>query len=289
MKRIMLLLSLFLILPIICQAATGDIIATDLLDTASTTTLRSRNVVSEGCYPGGTGECVKMDCADGNCFGTDGWVLDIPDTKEITISWYERYNVWPLQWSLGGAKSIRPYHGPDSSDYMAGLMTYHSAHGYSGGLYLSTFQSAKLNMNYPYATSYNDYNCTSVGSYSADCSTRMGVEWSPDGGTTDGMGTAWRKMRMHILMPTSYTSGDGQVTMWVDDNLIFTLDNIDMHERGGLTTTRISFAPVDETATPHEHWYDEIIVYEGYVPPRIAGIPTRPQTPTGFRIVLSAN
>jgi len=85
---------------------------------------------------------------------------------------------------------------------------------------------------------------------------------------TAGMGTAWRHMREYVKAPTAGQS-DGEVKLWIDDNLIFSVTNANLYNlnNGGSTITHITVAPVDESATAHEHWYDNITVYEGYVPP----------------------
>lgn len=250
-------------------AATGDILKTDLHATSAAGASGTRTVQTSGCAPGGTGVCIKMDCTTGLCTGNDAWILDIPDTREVTIVWWERYDTWPL--ANGNCKSIRPYNGDSSTDYIA---AYISAY-FSTGNYMSTFERAIVTPS-PITTITNttnpgnwDPSCTDLGNGKYDCGNygRMKFSWSTNGGASQGMGTNWRKMRMHIKMPLTYTSGDGEITMWVDDKLIFTAVNVDMKPSGSAYTTRVMFAPVDESTTPHGHWYDEITIYEGYVSP----------------------
>lgn len=224
-------------------------------------------VTSTGCAPGGTGQCVKMDCADGNC--SDPWTLDIPDAPEVTISWMERYDVWPLEWTRGGCKSIRAYNGPSGSHYLAALMTYHESRA-NNGIYMSAWEGPARFVPTEHVTRVNDsdaYCPIDHGDGTHGCNVRLAFEWTTDGGATMGMGTSWRRMRMYIGMPTTYDSADGEVRLWIDGELIFTLRDIDMQDEGVQETTRVRFAPVDESGTPHGHWYDEITIYEGLVPP----------------------
>ena len=75
-------------------------------------------------------------------------------------------------------------------------------------------------------------------------------------------------MREYIKAPTLGQS-DGVVTLWVDEKLIFSVTGADLYNlnNGGATIRSANFEPIDESATAHEHWYDNITVYEGYVPP----------------------
>ena len=75
-------------------------------------------------------------------------------------------------------------------------------------------------------------------------------------------------MRHYVKAPSSGQS-DGEVKTWVDGKLIYSVTGANLHSAnyGGATITHITVAPVDESATPHEHWYDNITIYEGYVPP----------------------
>lgn len=263
-----LIIIAMLLMPCLSYSATGDTLATSLITTDPGSSGTRVVVTGTGCY-GNTGTCVKMDCTTGNCSGGDLWTVDIADTAEVTIDWYERYSVWPLTWSNGGCKSIRPYHGGGSNDYMAAFISYHSDHNYQNGFYLSTWTSATVTFT-DFVTSYNNYDCTGTGTggaKSVTCTTRVGFAWTTDGGTTAGMGTAWRHMREYIKMPASYSSNDGEWKIWVDGNLIASASSINMVDTGGLTTTHVNFAPVDESSTAHEHWYDNITIYEGYVPP----------------------
>ncbi|MDZ7833632.1 MAG: hypothetical protein U5L07_17945 [Desulfobacterales bacterium] len=264
MKRILIFASILVLLfSGKLFAAPGDVIVEDLHDSASIGSKDTRNVVWDASEcADGVAPCVMMDCADGDCSGTDGWRLNIPDGKgsEITIVWWERYDTWPLEWSVGGCKSIRPYNGSSSDEYLAALISFH------GGdyMYLSTWEEATVEFNPDVVTEVrtNTYSyCTENPDGSYDCPHgRIGWQW-------EGMGTEWRKMRQWIKMPTSYSSGDGEIKLWVDGKLHYHVYDKDMWDRGGLEIESVAFAPVDESATPHGHWYDEITIYEGYVPP----------------------
>ncbi len=258
-----------LLMPCLSYAATGDTLATSLITTDPGSQGKRVVVTGTGCY-GDTGTCVKMDCSNGMCSADDLWTVDFTDKQAVTIDWYERYNVWPITWLYGGNKSIRPYNGGGSNDYWGALISFHSDHGYQNGFRMSAYGTATVDLT-SYVTSYNDNECSGDGTGGAKtvtCSTGLGLAWSTDGGTTAGMGTAWRHMREYVKAPTAGQS-DGEVTLWVDGNLIFSVTGANLFNlnSGGATITHVNFAPVDESSTAHEHWYDNITIYEGYVPP----------------------
>lgn len=254
-------------------AATGDIIATDLLETASVGPYGTRTIQSTGCAPSGTGQCIMMDCVTGVCTGNDLWSIDIPDSPEITIVWDEKYSVWPL--ADANCKSIRPYTGV--STYMAALITAY----FNESIYISNWDSAEIQpttaISDMWETPPHTDGCTTSDYITYICAQGVGsgkLKMS----LSSPMGTEWNKMRYWIKMPTNYSSGDGEIKLWKNEILQFHLYNIDMSDAGleSPVTTHINFAPVDESTTPHEHWYDEITVYEGLVEPIDLNPPSLP-------------
>lgn len=245
-------------------AASGDIILTDLHETTSLPEKTKRHIVSFGGAPGGSGVAAVVNATDGDATVT--WSYGMPASlKEVTVVWWERYSVWPLTWSLGGCKSIRQYNGPDSQDYFGAFISYWG----DNSMYVSPWNNATVFFNTDVVTSVKEHKYTDDGmpeliSNSTYFSpARMAWAW-------EGMGTSWRKMRYWIKMPTNLASADAEQKLWIDNQLHFHLYNATLKNSSGRSVpyiTSITMAPVDESATPHEHWYDEITIYEGYVPP----------------------
>jgi len=73
-------------------------------------------------------------------------------------------------------------------------------------------------------------------------------------------------------MPSSDISNDGEIKMWVDEELIYHAYNCDRHSGGTNNFTGMNFYPSSEASEDFEHWMDEMVIYEGYVPP--SGVPS---------------
>lgn len=281
------IIAAFLILAFSCSttfAADGDVVLTDLHGTASIGNWGPRSIVSYGGAPGGSGVAAVVNATDGDA--TAFWDYGMPaNLKEVTVVWWERYSVWPLTWDTGGCKSIRQYNG--DGNYFGALISFWNSgfFGNQNDMYVAVWVNATVWLN------------STVGS--ARIEEASGDGWMvPQGDDVylaparlawnwEGMGTQWRKMRYWIKMPTSLTSADAEQKLWIDNELHFHLYNATLKNASGTTVpfvTSIRFAPVDESATPHEHWYDEITIYEGYVPPDGEPLPDPdpedPETPT---------
>jgi len=245
-------------------SATGDVLGTSLIST-SPGDYGCREIVTgiaNGCYSD-TGVCAKLNAADGNC--TAFFDINVTDAPEVTIVWYEKYDVWPLTWSSGGCKSIRPFNGGSDENYLAALITFFG----SNTLYGTVAYGATTGLLTPTAamgtmSTSGDY-CQSNGDGTYDCATHW-KSYNMLVGGVGGMGTNWRKMRQYVKVPSTIGSTDGETKLWIDDELIYTLVNFD-RSGGGANITSIRLAPIDESATAHGHWYDDMTTYEGYVPP----------------------
>jgi len=273
MNKLIVIAFFVFLLSVSAHAAPGDVIITDLHDAAAASNVEGkRSIVTYGGAPGGTGVAVVLHAPTGNVSAP--WTLAIPNggAKEITIVWWERFDVWPIAWSSGGIKSIRPYHGNGSGDYFGTLISFHGGNS----MYSSSWRGGVVDFNtldvvtdivvhkytddgYPTLISGNTYETVNK------------IKWS-----WEGMGTEWRKMRQWIKMPTNLATADAEAKLWIDNKLHYHLYNATVKDTGTSVDkiTRVAFAPVDESATPHEHWYDEITIYEGYVPPDGSPLPT---------------
>ncbi len=253
---------LFLLLCPSSYAATGDIIGTSLINDAPST-YGTRQVVtgtSNGCYSN-TGSCAKLNVVSG-VSSSDFWVMDIADRREVTVVWYERYSAWPLEWWEGGCKSIRPFWGGGDQDYMFGLISYYGGNE----MYTSAMDTGIVTPGSGveiWTTPPHSDSCTDLGDGTYDCNTPNHIKF-----TWEGMGTNWRKMRYYIKLPSSNTASDGENKLWVDEQLIYSVNGVSRSTLGSdprVVSFRI--APVDQSYVSHEHWYDDVIAYEGYLPP----------------------
>jgi len=100
--------------------------------------------------------------------------------------------------------------------------------------------------------------------------TRATSGWNDEG---------WHKVRIYAKVPTTSSATDGEVKVWIDDVLITTVTGI-AHTPGqtwGTSFELLRFNPSSEFLSGSysvNHLYDDMVVYEGYVPPG-------DETPTG--------
>ncbi len=215
---------------------------------------------------------------------TGGEVIDLFSTprlnkQEITVDYWEKFDVDPASSGIWNVKSIRPYVGSGSNDYMAAIMSLHngaqfyqSSWGGTGTL-TTTSEVASVSTSSGYCLgSGTSYTCPSG---------RMELRWKPSWGTT------WHNIRIYIKVPSNNTSADGQTTVWIDGKQIYSLTNLARSSLWSSTwvpyTTHINFHPSDDffqgisgTRFSFHHFYDDITVYEGYIPPTNNGIATTP-------------
>ena len=79
-------------------------------------------------------------------------------------------------------------------------------------------------------------------------------------------------------MPTNQNSGDGEYKLWIDETLVFSAYNIDRDNDGTADYfTSLNFYPSSEAGEAFEHWIDEMVIYEGYIPPS-----SQPTCPDGI-------
>lgn len=88
-----------------------------------------------------------------------------------------------------------------------------------------------------------------------------------------------------MKMPTTPTTADGLIKPWIDEELIYTLQNIRRKGNGGTNTwTNLRYYPSERADVSYGHYLDEV-VYSGYVPPSGTADTTPPQPPTNVRVL----
>lgn len=292
MKRITVLLTLLLTLPLLANAATGDILFNCTFDEPGSTATQVVENCGASTGTGLDGTIVAAGHDGGNAiefyYPNTGEVYDPFDVlnvnkSEITIVYWERFDVDPVNSTIWNVKSIRPYIGPSSSDYMGTIMSLHN----NNGLYQSYWESADLTITdkVTYVASHTGY-CSGSG-YDYSCPNRVETKWTP------GWGTSWHKIRLYLRAPSSPTASDGKIELWIDDELMYTLTNVKGDPNYYNYYTNIRFHPSDDflhnvsgNTFPFHHSYDDITIFEGYVPPTGPVPPVATiAPPTGLRII----
>jgi len=290
MKKIATLSLLLFFVPAVGQAATGDLLFNCTFDGSGS----SVSSVVSACGANGfsdpnfTHASVATGGHDGGkyvnwYYPNNGAEIDelftIPVGRpEITLVYWEKFDKNASVSGNWNVKSTRAYtNSAGSNAYIGAMMSRWGNGQWQQGVFYSgtmTKSSAVTYVTGPpdYANSYctyssgNTYNCGN-GSYGA-----VSVLSSPS--LRD---TAWHKVRIYYKMPSSTTSSDGITTLWIDETQIYSITNM----RGtpsGYTTwsnniTHITVHPSDDffssagDKTTFNHGFDDITVYEGYVPP----------------------
>jgi hypothetical protein len=87
-------------------------------------------------------------------------------------------------------------------------------------------------------------------------------------GATQRPGTTWVKFTVYYNLPSSTSAFDGKLKVWVNNQLIIDLWGAGLKDSGSLTKfTKLSFYSSSEAGEFFEHWMDEMVIFEGYVPP----------------------
>lgn len=84
-----------------------------------------------------------------------------------------------------------------------------------------------------------------------------------------GVGTSWVNFTKWIKLPSTATATDGAVKVWLGNELLLDIWDAKMKDDdAGTSFTRMAWYPNSAAGEPFEHWMDEMVVYQGYVPPR---------------------
>lgn len=281
----------------ICQAATGDVLFKCTFDEAGATagavvtacggnpgTMDSAAQIVSGGHDGGKAVSYYYPNNGGeivNLFRTAPL-----NRQEITVDYWEKFDVDPSKSTIWNVKSIRPYIGTGGNDYFGALislwsggMLYQSPMGEGSALLTTTSKVTSVKLD-QYGTDY----CSSTGTTSEYICphVHMALGW------TSGLGTSWHRMTMYVKSPSGVNSADGAIKLWIDGTLIYSIVNMPPSSlwTAGWTPTikTISFHPSDDFFTggdatwaamrfPFHHLYDDITVYEGYFPPQYVKAP----------------
>lgn len=261
-------------------AATGDILYQNCASGGTCTGAGSNNgwtrtVVSSGCH---SGECLKLVGTKNTNTNAPGYgagntsiaSTSVKGKKEITISQWVKYNKDVSGISGGNMKLDRAYTGSSATNFFAtGISPSFGNDYYMGAMtgtminkasWFSMVESSK-NKAYPVNIGNGTYT---VNGYIKGSITSSGPQ---------ALGTTWVKVTKWLRLPTTSNGTNGAVKVWIGNNLMYELTNVGYTSSymGGTTFTKVSFYPSSEATESFEHWEDEMIIYEGYVPPGASG------------------
>jgi hypothetical protein len=214
---------------------------------------------------------------EGHYTAYEPWTLDITDSSEITIVYYEKMNPFPT-WVGGGIKSHRPYFYNTGGEATQGWLKPYFGHPYNFhcnevcGTYMNAFSEGYITYG-SRVTQYNRYACPDghCVPHGGDATAGIGnVAFANlNGDGINGFGTGWRKIRNYIKMPSNNSTADGRNTYWIDEEMIYDVTNVSITymENNNNKIYKIIFSPQDDSGVAFSHYYDEITIYSGYVGP----------------------
>ncbi len=202
-------------------------------------------------------KCLKLDISSSVIASFSAYVNSDP----VTIVYWERFDKYPI--ADANIKGVRPYYGPNGGDYMAATMSQH----FNDKFYISTWREAKVFTGANVTAIQKDENyCENIGVDTYRCDNgRVRINWEP------GFKTNWTKVRLYINLPSSPETNDGEIKAWLNEELTLTVTEILGKADIGQNTTSILFAPSDAASESYNHFYDEVTIYQGYVPPEPVG------------------
>ena len=263
-------------------AGTGDILYQNCAPGGSCTGAGSSNgwtrtVVSSGCH---SGECLKLvgtvntnPSAVGYGAGNTSIASSsIAKKSEITVSYWIKLNKDSNSIKGGNFKDLRFYVG--STQYTASSLIPHFGRDFYMDRTIGTIRPASwftmitntTNRDYPIDNGDGTY-------YSWNGYIMGDIETGGPG----GLGTTWQHVTKWIKLPTTSTAQNGACKVWIGNQLALDITNIKMKDSGSLPYfTKFTLYPSSEATEPFEHWMDDVVISEGYVPP--SGATTTPST-----------
>jgi len=224
------------------------------------------SIVDQGCV---SGKCYKLSAT--TTYGTyiEPWfpmTFNFPGTAtEITTEFYEKFSKNAISGS--NIKSARQIHTSNGLEdpYIFAAISAHSV--WSGGTDLWQIVGEWTNATATkYSSKVNGWLCDNGGETNT-CISKNSLHWK-----TTHLGTTWKKYRWYLKMPTNSSTSDGELWCWINDELMFKVTKIQNSGMAVRDILRLTWEPVLGTKESVDHYYDEIRIWEGFVPP--TGFPT---------------
>jgi lysophospholipase L1-like esterase len=277
MRKIIILLAILLFVASTGFAATGDILYQNCTPSGSCNPGNTeginqnppawhRTVETSGCY---SGSCLKLigepnsNTVDGYGAGDTGInVTAVNGKNEITISYLVKFDEDSHNISSGNIKHYIPYM-KGGARFGTVINKWPNRDWYMSHV-VGTFRPASWlwvltnDINSAYAVPNGD------GTYFTGNSGYTAVDFV----NIERPGITWKKFTTYIRMPSTPTASDGVVKIWYGDELM--LDYWDVKSQYVPTEAALyflTFYSSSEAKEPFEHWMDDMVIYEGYVPP----------------------
>ncbi|MEF3692519.1 MAG: hypothetical protein V3574_05705 [Candidatus Moraniibacteriota bacterium] len=272
------LIFFILLLPEASFALDGDILyqncVTETCAGAGSSSGWLRTVESLGCV---SGECLKLTASpNGSLYGAGNTAIgtaSVIGKDEITVYYWIKFNKSARDIAGGNIKAFRPLTG--SSYYFATMNSHFGDDYYSSvntGPMIITDKVTSVHIGYGYSELIEGNNY-----YNPDGR----FEFNFTAGGQSGFGAYWTNVRHWIKMPTTLGGSDGESKIWINDELVATFINQSADENASTTFSGFTFYPSSEATEPFEHWMDEMVIFEGYVPPDGDFI----NPPTGLNVI----
>jgi hypothetical protein len=266
------------------NAASGDILYQNCTSGTTCSGAASKNgwnrtVQTTGCQ---SGSCLKLvGTANNGKYGSGNTSITasgISGKKEITVTYWIKFNKSSRSIKSGNIKAFRPLTG---SSYYFANMGPHFGWDYYGsvnsGPMTVTDKVTSVKTNTGYSKSLGGYNYNNPDG-------RFDLKFTAGGHS--GFGAYWTKVRHWMKLPTTLGGSNGESKIWINEQLIATFTNQKASKNAQTTFGGFTFYPSSEAGEPFEHWMDEMIVYDGYVPPggTTNPAPASPPPPQGLNI-----
>jgi hypothetical protein len=250
----------------------------------------ARTIESSGCH---SGECLKLVGKVNTNSGSPGYgagntaiaTTSVAGYREITISYWIKLSEKATSIRDGNFKGTRLYTGGET--YWASDIVPHFGGDFYTSAVVGTIRPASWFKMVTYANNKGYPVNNGDGTYTSSQGWIKGTIQS--GGPTP-VGTSWVHITKWIRLPSTSTSTDGAIKFWVGNSLALDIYNTKFkYTANASKLSKITFYPSSEATEPFEHWMDDMVIYEGYVPPSgdVTSPPPSnnilPSTPAGFK------
>lgn len=265
------------------------------------------SIITSGGQDGGQALRFSLPAAVTDGGGYEPYKTNALTTNSATVVYWERYNVDASvngNWNCKGVRVLS-----NGSDYIGGTVTRWGGNrqmiGHLVGIpegsgTMTTTSAISWVAGYPNydSTTYSGY-CTDLQSLgivngntnSQPLTCHLG-RYAAFNGSATNWETTWHKVRLYVKQPTTINASDGVIMYWIDDVLLATISGVNGGNSipSGVQIGQVSFNPQngffgnpDPNSPAFYHEYDDIVVYEGYVPPE-GPDNVSPASPSGLSV-----
>jgi hypothetical protein len=201
----------------------------------------------------------------------------ISGKNEITVVYWIKFNKSTRDIFNGNIKAFRPLTG---GTYYFAVMSPHFGMDYYGSDNTGPMTVTNKVTSVLTTAQQNGYSTNLGGGNYSNDDGRFKLNFTAEG--HNGFGAYWTKVRHWIKLPTTTGGNNGESKLWINEELISTFTNQRAGSEASTTFNGFTFYPSSEAGEAFEHWMDEMVVYDGYVPP--GGVTSSPAAPQGLNI-----